>query len=95
MSMKNPPHPGGIVMRQCIEPKGLDVTQAAQDLGIIRQTLLDVINEREKISSEMASRLSKAFGATPEAWLGMQKAYDLWQTQDHNSEIAVEQLAVA
>ena len=66
MSMNNPPHPGGIVKRQCLEPMGLTVTRAAQGLGVTRQALSKLINERAGISVEMAIRLSKAFGSTPE-----------------------------
>ena len=95
MSMNNPPHPGGIVKRQCIEPMGLTVTRAAQGLGVTRQALSELINERTRISVEMAIRLSKAFGSTPETWLGMQTAYDLWQARERAEEIAVEQFATA
>ena len=63
MAMKNPPHPGGIVKRQCLEPLGLSVTKAAESLGVARQTLSELINERTGVSIEMAVRLSKAFGS--------------------------------
>ena len=81
MSMRNPPHPGGIVRRQCLEPLGLSVTEAAKGLGITRQALSDLVNERAGISVDMALRLSKALGSSPEMWLGMQMAYDLWQAR--------------
>jgi antitoxin HigA-1 len=87
--MRNPPHPGGIVRRQCLEPLGLTVTQAAKALGVTRQALSDLVNERAGISLEMAIRLSKAFGSSPETWLGMQTAYDLWQNRDRFSQIQV------
>ncbi|MCY4375249.1 MAG: HigA family addiction module antitoxin [Spirochaetaceae bacterium] len=64
--MHNPPHPGGIVKRQCLEPLGLTVTRDAQGLGVTRQALSELLNERTGISVEMAIRLSKAFGSTPE-----------------------------
>ena len=64
MGMHGPPHPGGIVKRQCPEPLGLSVTRAAKGLGITRQTLPELINERTGISVEMAIRFSKAFGST-------------------------------
>ena len=95
MSMHNPPHPGGIVKRQCLEPLGLSVTRAAKGLGITRQALSELINERSGVSVEMAIRLSKAFGSTPETWLGMQVAYDLWQAQDRAQDISVEHFAPA
>ena len=65
MSMKNPPHPGGFVLRQCIEPLGLSITAAA--LGVTRTTLSELVNERRGISPEMAVRLSKVFGGSAKA----------------------------
>ena len=69
MPMHNPPHPGGIVRRQCLEPLGLSVTGAAKGLGVTRQALSQLVNERTGISVDMAVRLSKAFGSSPETWL--------------------------
>ena len=73
MAMHNPPHPGGIIRRQCLEPLNLSVTEAAKALGVTRQALSDLVNERAGVSVEMAIRLSKAFGSNPETWLGMQQ----------------------
>ena len=90
MAMHDPPHAGGIVRRQCLEPLGLTVTRAAQGLGVTRQALSELLNGRTGVSVDMAIRLSKAFGSTPETWLGMQMAYDLWQARGRGGEIAVE-----
>ena len=95
MTMQNPPHPGGIVRRQCLEPLGLTVTRAAEGLGVTRQALSELVNEHSAVSVEMAIRLSKAFGSTPETWLGMQMAYDLWQARARAREIAVERFVAA
>ena len=95
MAMHNPPHPGGIVRRQCLEPLGLSVTAAARGLGVTRQALSDLVNERAGISVEMAIRLSKAFGSSPETWLALQMAYDLWQARDRMSSIKVGRLKTA
>ncbi len=73
--MKTPPHPGGFVLRQCIEPLGLSITAAA--LGVTRTTLSELVNERRGISPEMAVRLSKVFGGSAESWLVQQAQYDL------------------
>lgn len=81
--------------RQCLEPLGLSVTRAAQGLGVTRQALSELVNERTGISIDMAIRLSKAFGSTPETWLGMQMAYDLWQAQDRIEKISVVNFAAA
>ena len=93
--MHNPPHPGGIVKRQCLEPLGLTVTRAARGLGVTRQALSELVNERTGVSVDMAIRLSKAFGSTPETWLGMQMAYDLWQARDRAGQISVERFVAA
>ncbi len=77
MPMKNPAHPGRIVRDACLEPLGLTLTAGAKILGVSRQTLTKVINGQSGISPEMAIRLTKAFGSTPETWLRMQMAYDL------------------
>ena len=73
-----------------MEPLGLTVTRAAQGLGVTRQALSDLVNEKAGVSVEMSFRLSKAFGSTPETWLGMQTAYDLWQARERAREIEVE-----
>lgn len=89
MPMKNPVHPGRIVRHDCIEPLGLTVTKAAKVLGVTRQALNNVVNCRSGISPEMAIRLSKAFGSSPETWLRMQLAYDLAQARKGESKIKV------
>ena len=60
MTMKNPPHPGGVVLRQCVEPLGLSITDAAEALGVTRNTLSELVNGKRGISPEMAVRLSVA-----------------------------------
>ena len=77
MAMNTPVHPGAIVREECLRPLGLSVTEGARRLGIGRQMLSNLVNERASVSIEMAYRLSKAFGSTPETWLGMQSAFDL------------------
>ena len=77
MQMKNPPHPGGVVLRQCIEPLDLSITDAAAALGVTRTTLSELVNGKRGISPEMAVRLSKVFGRSAESWLVQQVQYDL------------------
>jgi addiction module HigA family antidote len=95
MPMHAPPHPGGIVRRQCLDALGLSVTAAAKGLGVTRQALSDLVNERAGVSVEMAIRLSKAFGSSPETWLGLQMAWDLWQARDREEAIRVRRFATA
>ena len=77
MPMKNPPHPGRIVRQDCIEPLGLTITSAAKVLGVTRQALNNLVNGKAGISPEMAVRVSKAFGGSPDMWLRLQANYDL------------------
>ncbi len=77
MVMKNPPHPGTIVLQECIEPLKLTITQAAAALGVTRNTLSELVNGKRGISPEMAVRLSKVFGGSEESWLLQQAQYDL------------------
>ncbi len=92
MVMKNPPHPGRIVRRECLDPLGLTVKEAAERLGIKRQTLNNLVNGKAGISPEMSIRLSKAFGSSPEVWLGLQMEYDLAQANKNTGHIKVQRI---
>ena len=81
MDMFNPPHPGEIIRDICIEPLDLTVTDASKALGVTRKTLSSLINGRSGVSPEMALRLSKVFGRTPEGWMRLQLQFDLWKTK--------------
>jgi antitoxin HigA-1 len=92
MTMKNPPHPGLSVRHDCIEALDLTITEAADILGVTRQTLNNLVNGKAGISPEMAIRLDKAFGGGAEAWLRLQMAYDLAQARRHEGEIKVKRV---
>ena len=93
MPMKNPPHPGGFVLRQCIEPLGLTITEAAAALGVTRTTLSELVNGKRGISPEMAVRLSKVFGGSAATWLTQQAHYDL--SRVHADRIKLKRLEFA
>jgi len=93
MNMHNPPHPGGIIKEICVEPLNLTVTSAAESLGVTRKTLSMLLNGKSGISPEMALRLSKVFGRTPEAWLRLQLQYDLWKAKQNLDIDHLERLA--
>ncbi len=95
MPMKNPPHPGLSVRHDCLEPLGLNVTEAAKRLGVSRKQLSDIVNCHAGISPEMAIRLDKAFGGGADTWLRIQAAYDLAQAMKHADKIKVERLSPA
>ena len=90
MSMFNPPHPGRMVRQECLEALGLSVTEGAKVLGVTRQALNNLVNEKAAISPEMAIRLEKAFGSTADTWLRMQAAYDLAQARKKAGKINVQ-----
>ena len=93
MPMRNPPHPGRIVRQECMEPLGLTVTDSAKALGISRNALSELVNERRGVSPEMAIRLDKAFGGGAETWHRMQAAYDMAQAMRNADKIRVERVA--
>jgi len=94
MRMKNPPHPGEHVLEDCLKPLGLSITKGADVLGVTRLTLSNLVNGKNGVSPEMAIRLSKAFGGSPEAWLGMQMQYDLAQAAKNEARIKVKRVPV-
>ena len=80
MPMKNPPHPGSIVLSECIQPLGLTITQAARALGVTRTTLSELVNGKRGISAEMASPgWSQVFGGSAASWITQQAQYDVAQ----------------
>jgi addiction module HigA family antidote len=95
MKMHNPPHPGEIIRKLCLEPLGLTVTEAAEALGVSRKTLSAILNGRAGVSPEMAVRLSKAFGTSSESWLNQQTQYDLWHAERRRKQLRVARLASA
>jgi addiction module HigA family antidote len=93
--MKNPVHPGRVIRQDCLEPLDLSVTAGARALGVTRQALNNVVNEKASISPEMAVRLSKAFGGEAETWLAMQAAFDLAQLRSYAGTIRVRRVRSA
>lgn len=95
MLMHNPPHPGEFIRRACLDPLELTVTETAKGLGVSRNTLSMLLNGRLGISPEMAIRLSKGFGGSPETWLLQQMQYDLWHASKRKGEIKVRKFGTA
>ena len=76
--MHNPPHPGEVLQDTVLSEGRISVTEFAERLGVSRVTLSRVVNARAAVSADMALRLAAALGGSPESWLQMQAAYDLW-----------------
>jgi addiction module HigA family antidote len=79
--MHNPPHPGEFIRETYLEPFDLSIRSLAESLDVSPSTLARVVSTRSAVSPEMALRLSKALGRSPESWLAMQHNFDLWQAK--------------
>jgi addiction module HigA family antidote len=90
--MKNPVHPGKII-KGSLDKLGLSVTDAAHVLGVARPTLSRILNGRGAVSPEMAVRLSKGFGSTPDFWLRLQFNYDIAKAMANADKIKVQRYA--
>ncbi len=81
MTMHNPPHPGEFIESIYMEPYSISCRNLARHLGVAASTLSRVLKAKSAVSPEMALRLSKALGRSPESWLSMQDNYELWQAR--------------
>ena len=78
MAMRNPPHPGEFIFATYMEPFGVSCRALAGHLDVAASTLNRILKCQSGVSPEMALRLAKVLGRSPESWLAMQDAYDLW-----------------
>lgn len=95
MAMHNPPHPGEFITEIYLEPFGISGRELAEKLGVAASTLSRILNCSSRVTPEMALRLSKAIGRSPESWLAMQNAYDLWIARKHVDLKLVAKLKLA
>lgn len=93
MIMYDPPHPGEHVRADCLEPLGLTVTAAAKALGVSRQALNNLVNEKAGISAEMAVRLEKMGWGMADGWMQLQMNYDLAQVRRKAKSLKVRRIA--
>lgn len=75
---RRPIHPGEMLREDFMPDYGLTVTALAEAAGVSRQSMNELLRERRALSPEMALRLSRLFGNSPEFWLNAQRAVDLW-----------------
>jgi addiction module HigA family antidote len=88
--MRNPPHPGGFVRTEILDPLELNVTDAAAALGVSRVALSKLLNGQAALSGDMALRVEKAFGVRMETLMQMQADYDMALTRERANTIAVK-----
>jgi len=92
MAMHNPPHPGEFIWDTYLEPYDVSVRSFAESLGVAASTVTRLVNGQSGVSPEMALRLSKALGRSPESWLAMQHGHDLWGARKFIDLSKVEQI---
>jgi len=96
MQRRKPTHPGEVLWEDVIKPLGITITEAAQDLGISRKTLSELIHGKCGLTPEMAVRIAKATNTSPESWLAMQTKLDLWNAiQDEPKDVIKFELSIA
>ena len=92
MAMHNPPHPGEFITQVYLEPNNLSGRELSLKLGVAASTLSRILKSSSAVTPEMALRLSKALGRTPESWLSMQYNYDLWHARQRVDLANVEKV---
>ena len=95
MSMYDPPHPGEFIREVYLDPLEVSSRTVAAKLKVSPSTLTRLLNGQSSVTPEMALRLSKTLGRSPESWLAMQNCYDLWQMRQHFDVDQVEKLEFA
>lgn len=81
MAMHNPPHPGEFITSVYLEPNGISGRELSAKLGVSASTLNRILTGKSGVTPEMALRLSKCLGRSPESWLALQYAHDLWNAR--------------
>ena len=95
MAMYNPPHPGEFITNIYLEPNGISGRELAAKLDVAASTLSRILKGTSRVTPEMALRLSKAIGRTPESWLLLQDNHDLWVARQHVDLKRVAKLRLA
>jgi antitoxin HigA-1 len=94
---RKPTHPGEMLREDFLPDYGLTASSLAEAIGVSRQSIYEILRERRSVSPEMALRLARLFGNSPEFWLNAQRAVDLWEAaQVIESDVArIQPLVVA
>ena len=92
--MYNPPHPGEFIKEVYLEPLEVSPRRVALRLKVSPSTFSRLLKGQSRISPEMALRLSRCLGRSPESWLVMQDNYDLWQARQKVDLAGIEPLAI-
>lgn len=94
---RRPTHPGEMLREEFMPDFGLSVAQLAQRVGVSRQSVNELVHERRSLSPDMALRLARLFGQSPQFWLNLQRNVDIWDSfeSSHEAIEAIEPLSLA
>ena len=95
MKQHNPPHPGGFIYRTYLEPHDISAQQVAEHLGISHSHISRIIAEQDAVTPDLAIRLSRVLGRSPQSWLQMQMNYDLWRAEQAQPHKELKKLELA
>lgn len=84
---RRPTHPGELLREEVLPAAGISQTELAERLGVSRHTINQIVNERRPITTDIAHRLARVFGTTPDVWVTMQMAVDLWDSLQANGKV--------
>lgn len=95
MAMYNPPHPGEFISEVYLQPNGISGRELAAKLDVAPSTLSRILKGTSRVTPEMALRLAKALGRSPESWLALQDAHELWLARKSVNLRGVKKLSLA
>jgi addiction module HigA family antidote len=84
---RKPTHPGAILREDILPSLNITQTELADRLGVSRRTVSHILHEHRPLTPDMAIRLAHLLGTTPESWLNMQQALDVWELERKNAQI--------
>jgi len=84
---QKPTHPGEVLLRDFLEPNGIQQTQLVEHLGWTYARLNEIINQRRGVTADSALSFSETFGTRPEFWLNLQMNWDLWHAKQSHKTI--------
>ena len=84
---RKPTHPGAILREDVLPSLGISQTELADRLGVSRRTVSQILHEHRPITPDMAIRLAHLLGTTPESWLNLQQALDVWVLERKNARL--------
>ncbi|MEW6212870.1 MAG: HigA family addiction module antitoxin [Acidobacteriota bacterium] len=84
---RRPTHPGELLREDLLPAAGITQTELAEMIGVSRKTVSAIVNEKQPVTVDMAHRLARVFGNSPEFWLNLQQAVDVWDALAENEKV--------